>query len=121
MISIALAAAMLTPAPTATAAYAVMLQRIPILGGYSAADVNNAEVQAAANYAAEQLGSELKEIESAKRQSVAGTNYELVIWTQDGSRYRVVVYRPLRGDMQLSSQEQLEVADIGPATAGDDE
>ena len=119
-IMAAAAAASLSPVPVSSVTSLAMLQ-IPRLGGYSAADPSDEGVQNAAAFAAGQLGSELREVESAERQSVAGTNYQMIIWTTAGERWRVVVYQPLRGDLQLTGQEQLEVADIGPATAGEEE
>lgn len=117
MISALIAAAILAPAQAVDPVAAAAVQRVPIVGGFRAASTEDERVQEAAAFAAGELGSELREVESAETQSVAGTNYRIVLWTTDGSRYRVVVYQPLRGEMRLSSQEQLEVADIGPATA----
>jgi hypothetical protein len=103
------AAACLSPVATNSPAIAISsLAAVQItVGGYRAADLEDAGVQAAVAFAAEQLGVELGEIQSAERQVVAGTNYRLVFTSADGTRYRAIVYRPLRGDMQLTSSEEM--------------
>ena len=82
----------------------------------NAVDTGDAGVQAAASFAAEQLGGELANVESAQRQSVAGTNYRIEFSTSSGAPYRAVVFRALNGDFQLSSSETLGG---GEATEGD--
>ena len=86
---------------------AVIAQAPPMVGGYRAVDVADENIQRAAAFAAEQLGIEVAEIESAQRQTVQGANYRIIFSTADGTRYSVVVYQPLRGELQLTSHEEL--------------
>lgn len=64
-----------------------------VLGGYNNADVNNAQVQAAAAFAAESVGAELGEVTSAQVQSTGGSNYRISFTTSDGRAYAAVVHR----------------------------
>jgi hypothetical protein len=79
----------------------------PMVGGYRAVSTDDAGVQAAAAFAAGQLGGELGDVESAEQQVVAGMNYRITLSLSDGRKFNVVVYRPLRGDMQLTSSESV--------------
>lgn len=81
----------------------------PRVGGFRPANTSDARVQAAATFAAAQIGVELSEVETAQQQVVQGINYRLVISTTEGARYRVDVHVPLRGEMVLRHQEQIEV------------
>jgi len=49
----------------------------------------------------------LASIESAQQQVVAGMNYRLALTLRDGSRWNVVVYRQLNGQLQLTSTDRL--------------
>lgn len=114
LISAALAAA--SPGLPTSATWSVAAAQ-PIVGGFRAVAVSDAGVKLAAAFAAKELGTGVKQIESAHHQSVAGSNYRIVLWTTNGERWQVTVYRDLQGAMRLTEREQLEVADIGPAEA----
>ena len=86
-----------TPAPT----------QPQIAGGYSAADINDVEVQNAAQFAAQALGNLLNRVIKADRQVVAGMNYRLLLSLQNGAEYEVVVYVDLQNNKSLSSSRQL--------------
>ena len=101
--------------PSAAAAPVAAAVQIRV-GGFRAADVNDERVQNAAAFAAQQLGGELSEVESAEQQVVAGMNFKLVILTEDGARWRVTVHQPLRGELRLGSQERLDVAEAEDVT-----
>ena len=64
-----------------------------VLGGYNNVDVDNAQVQAAAAFAAESVGAELGEVTSAQVQSTGGSNYRISFTTSDGRAYVAVVHR----------------------------
>ncbi|HMT93872.1 cystatin domain-containing protein [uncultured Thiothrix sp.] len=83
-----------TPAPT----------QPQIVGGYSAVDLNDAEVQNAAQFAAQSLGGLLGKVTQAEQQVVAGMNYKLSLELQDGSKHKVVVYKDLQGNMSLTQK-----------------
>lgn len=83
-----------TPAPT----------QPQIVGGYSIVDVNDAEVQNAAQFAAQALGGLLSKVTKVEQQVVAGMNYKMAIELQDGSKHNVVVYKDLQGNMSLTSK-----------------
>lgn len=72
------------------------------VGGYSpvASIENDAEVQEAAKFAAEQMGVKLERIISAQTQVVAGLNFKLQLQTSSGV-YDAVVYKGL-GDAPLN-------------------
>jgi hypothetical protein len=104
--ALALAATAASPAPMAAATTLQVM-----VGGYRAADPSDEHVQAAAQFAAGELGTELHEVETAQRQTVAGANYRIEFSTTEGARYRVIVHQPLRGEMRLTSSEELEAAE----------
>ncbi|MFM2318264.1 MAG: hypothetical protein RLZZ215_885 [Pseudomonadota bacterium] len=83
-----------TPAPTPP----------QMVGGYSTVDVNDAEVQNAAQFAAQSLGGLLGKVTQAEQQVVAGMNYKLSLELQDGSKHKVVVYKDLQGNMSLTQK-----------------
>lgn len=76
-----------------------------IAGGYSAISVNDAQVQAAARFAADKLGNKkakLKSVNSAASQVVAGLNFRMNITLTDGKQYDVVVFQGLDGHHELT-------------------
>ena len=75
-----------------------------MVGGYSSVDINDAEVQNAAQFAAQALGSILTKVTKAEQQVVAGMNYKLSLELQDGSKHKVVVYKDLQGNMSLTQK-----------------
>ncbi len=83
-----------------------LTQSSRVLGGYNAADVDDAQVQAAAAFAAESVGGELGEVTSAQVQSAAGANYKISFTTSDGRAYAAVVRRDLRGVWSVTSIEE---------------
>lgn len=102
-----------TPAPNPTPA---PMPQPPIAGGYSSTDVNTADVQDAAQFAAQALGNLLNRVTKAERQVVAGMNYRLQLSLQNGAEYEVVVYVDLQNQRSLSSSRQLR-AGATPAPA----
>jgi hypothetical protein len=80
-----------------------------IAGGYQSTETNNPDVRAAARFAVASVErrARLRRVDAAQQQVVAGMNYRLDLTTSSGRRWRVTVYRPLRGRMQLTSRERL--------------
>jgi hypothetical protein len=76
------------------------------VGGYRAANVGDAGVQAAAQFAADSVEGELAEVHEAKQQVVAGTNYQLNFSTTDGRVFAAVVVRALNGAYSVTSIEE---------------
>ena len=91
----------------------------PIGGGWSAVETDDEGVQAAAAFAAGELGSELGSVESAERQVVAGMNYRLKLSLSDGRTFNVVVFRALNGTYQLTSNAQIETDSGSNESSGD--
>jgi hypothetical protein len=87
---------------TLTHAAAVQIR----VGGYRAADVGDAGVQAAAQFAAQSVEGELSEIHQAQQQVVAGTNYQLSFSTTDGRQFTAVVFRALNGAYSVTSIDE---------------
>lgn len=97
-------------------------KRPPNVGGYSSANVEDADVKAAAKFAVKAKAAELKQkidlqsIAKAERQVVAGTNYRLCIEAyaaplkegEDGVTVwaTVIVYREPAGAMKLTKWEE---------------
>jgi len=107
--AIAAAACLLPAAPVSAELSSAAVAAIqPMVGGYRAVEADDAHVRAAAAFAAAQLDNEVDEILSAHRQTVQGANYRIEFTTADGRHVRVVVYQPLRGELQLTSQEDVE-------------
>lgn len=79
-----------------------------MLGGYSAIDVNDPEVQNVAQFAVQVLGGLLNRVTKAERQVVAGMNYRLQLDLQNGMGYEVEVYVDLQQQKQLISSRQLK-------------
>jgi hypothetical protein len=80
------------------------MPQAPIVGGFSPADINSSEVQAAAQFAAQSLGGLLAKVTSAEQQVVAGMNYRMNIELQNRAKHTVVVYKDLQGNMSLTSK-----------------
>lgn len=80
----------------------------PITGGWRAVDPDDAAVQAAAAFAAEQLGSEPSGVEGAERQAVAGTNFRFTLTLSDGRRFNVTVFRALNGAYSLTGSDEIQ-------------
>lgn len=83
-----------------------------IVGGYSAADLSDANVKAAQSLAEKEIYARnptraLVEKVSAETQVVAGRNYRFTIAMSGGASYRVTVFQPLQGDMKVSAYEKL--------------
>jgi hypothetical protein len=84
---------------------------IAIAGGYSNVPVTDPQVQAAAKFAVARLhrrGARLARIEDAQQQVVAGMNYRLRVTLTDGSRWKLAVFKPLRGQMVAGKAERLK-------------
>lgn len=84
----------------------------PIVGGYSQANLSDEGVKAARAVAEKEIYTRnptraLVDKVSAETQVVAGMNYRFTIVMSGGASYRVVVYRPLQGDMTVSDYEKL--------------
>ena len=87
------------------------------LGGYRSAATDDSAVQAAASYAAGEVGGSLDRVDSAETQSAAGINYRLTIVLEDGAIWQVVVHKDLQGDFSMLSSTQTYVpAGEGPDT-----
>lgn len=93
-------------APSASPVQASLVQR-PLLGGFRAVDVNDAQVRAAASFAAESVEGALAEVTSAERQTVAGANYRLTFTTTDGRSYRAEVFHGLDRSYAVRSIEEV--------------
>ena len=83
-----------------------------IVGGYSAADLSDANVKAAQAAAEKEIYTRnptraLVEKVSAELQIVAGRNYRFTITMSGGSSYRITVFQPLQGEMSVSAYEKL--------------
>lgn len=91
------------------------------LGGYRSASTDDSAVQAAASYAAGEVGGALDRVDSAEIQSAAGSNYRLTIVLEDGAIWQVVVHRNLQGEFSMLSSTQTYVpAGEGPDTGSND-
>lgn len=83
-----------------------------IVGGYSAADLSDANVKAAQALAEKEIytrhptRAQVEKV-SAETQVVAGRNYRFTIAMTGGASYRVTVFQPLQGDMTVSAYEKL--------------
>lgn len=82
----------------------------PMVGGYSATSTTSPEVQQAAQFAAQSLGSSLVKITQAEQQVVAGMNYRMQLILVNGTKYQVVVYRDLMQNMTLISSNLVKMA-----------
>jgi hypothetical protein len=99
-------AGLLCPAAAAAQAPATLIHAGAAqirVGGYRAANVEDAGVQAAAQFAAQSVEAELAEVHEAQQQVVAGTNYQLSFSTTDGRQFTAVVFRALNGAYSVTS------------------
>lgn len=113
LIAAAASACLAAPATAATTlcATSTAFAFPPIAGGWRAVESDDEAVQAAAAFAAEQLGSEPSGVESAEAQVVAGINYRFTLTLSDGRKFNVTVFRALDRSYRLVSSE--EVGDTG--------
>ena len=77
-----------------------------IVGGWTPISVDNADVKAAAAFAAAQYAGPsvtVTSITRAESQVVAGTNYRMAIVLSDGRKPIVTVWKKLDGSMELTS------------------
>lgn len=98
-------------ANTATSSSSNALEQPTIVGGWSSASVDNADVKAAAAFATKQIaapGVTLTKIESADTQVVAGINYRMSLKLSDGRNPTVVVWKKLDGSMELLSIAEMK-------------
>ena len=80
----------------------------PIVGGHTKSDSSSTNnIQKASNFAANQLGFQLKQILSSSIQVVAGKNYKLRLQMKNGEIYDVVIYEDLQNSMKLTSSKKL--------------
>jgi Cystatin domain len=80
-----------------------------ITGGWSEASASP-HLRAAADFAVAQLGrkgARLRSIDRAQTQVVAGTNVQMDLSLEDGSRWAVTVWQKLDGTMELTSASPL--------------
>ncbi len=110
-VASAIAALSLAAAPVPSSARAGAQQPPPpIVGGYREAGVRDKDVLAAGRFAVSALAGRratLRSVDTAQQQVVQGTNYRLDLTASDGRRWRVTVYRPLRGKMRLVERQAL--------------
>lgn len=83
-----------------------------MVGGYSAADLNDEGVKAAQALAVNEIYTRnptraLVDKVSAETQVVAGLNYRFNIVMSGGAAYRVIVFRSLQGEMSVTAFEKL--------------
>jgi hypothetical protein len=109
LVTAAAGAVLLTGAPAASA-------QGRVLGGYRDIATDDAGVQAAAAFAAGEVGGSLQSVDSAQIQSVAGANYRLTITLEDGAVWQVVVYRNLQGGHSLTSSTQTSEGETDTGT-----
>ena len=97
--------------PSATAPPSTA-QRPVIVGGYAAADANDADVKAAESLAVAEIYKRepqrgLVENVTREQQVVAGMNYRFTIKMTGVNSYRVTVYKPLSGPMTVTGFEKV--------------
>ena len=87
------------------------------LGGFRAIATDDANVQGAASFLAEQVGGELASVDSAQYQSTANTNYRVEITLADGARWSGQITRDRNSGeySMMGSPNQLQ-----PASGGDE-
>ena len=86
--------------------------RLPLTGAYAAADPQDIGANAAEKIAIEEIYRREPQralVENVERelQIVAGVNYRFMVRMSSGERYQIIVYRPLEGDMQVTSYRKL--------------
>jgi opacity protein-like surface antigen len=106
MMTLVLAGLLCPAAASAPAAAASATAAQIRVGGYRAADVNDAGVQAAAQFAAQSVEGELAEVHQAQQQVVAGMNYQLSFSTTDGRMFNAIIFRALSGAYSVTSIEE---------------
>jgi hypothetical protein len=82
----------------------------PMAGGYRDVAVTDPGVRAAARFGVAQLRrprARLASVDAAQQQVVAGMNYRIDVTLTDRSRWRLSIYRPLRGAMRARPAERL--------------
>lgn len=79
-----------------------------LAGGWSDAEVTD-EVKKAAEFAVNtlNLSAKISAISAARTQIVSGKNYEVHFTLDNGEDWKVVVYRNLKNEYQLTSSEKL--------------
>ena len=82
-----------------------------IVGGYGPADLANAGVKAAEKMAIDEIYRRepqrgLVENVTREQQVVAGMNYRFTVKMTGQNAYRIVVYKPLQGDMSVTLFEK---------------
>lgn len=106
---LALGACAHEPASTAAATAA---PAPPIVGGYGPADASNPDVAAAERLAVAEIyrtepQRSLVENVTREQQVVAGMNYRFTIKMTGQNSYRVVVFKPLQGEMSVTNVEKV--------------
>ena len=97
------------------------------LGGLRAVATDDDGVQAAAEFAAGEVGGALQSVDSAQTQTVAGINYRLTITLEGGAVWQVTVHRNLQGGHSLTSSTEQSGGEVdtgtndGSDTSDDDE
>jgi hypothetical protein len=86
--------------------------RPALVGGYSPANASDPELMAAEKMAIEEIyrrepQRSLVEDVQREAQVVAGMNYRFTVKMSGMNSYRVVVFRPLQGEMMVTSFEKL--------------
>ena len=111
------AAAFLVPAGAAIVALiggaSPLAAQGTVTGGFRDVAVTDPGVRAAARFGVAHLRPphpRLARINGAQQQVVAGMNYRIDVTLTDRSRWRLTVYRPLRGEMQLTSAARIPPA-----------
>ena len=107
------AAAFLVSAGAAIGGASPLAAQAPIVGGFRDVAVTDPDVRAAARFGVAHLRrphSRLATIDAAQQQVVAGMNYRIDVTLADRSRWRLTVYRPLRGEMRSTSAARIPPA-----------
>ena len=83
-----------------------------IVGGYAPADLANPDVAAAEKLAVDEIyrrepQRSLVENVTREQQVVAGMNYRFTIKMSGQNAYRVVIYKPLQGEMGVTLFEKM--------------
>ncbi len=84
-------------------------KKAAVPGGYSKANLLDAEVIEAAEFAANQIDKgKLEKIIEAQTQVVAGVNYKMKILLANGVMYEIIVYKDLKDNLKLTSVAPLK-------------
>jgi hypothetical protein len=84
-------------------------KKAAVPGGYSKANLLDAEVIEAAEFAANQIDKgKLEKIIEAQTQVVAGVNYKMKILLANGVMYEIIVYKDLNDNLKLTSVAPLK-------------